>query len=336
MKRATVRDVAALAGVSTSTVSRALNDHPAISSQTKRAVREACEKLNYLPDITAKGLAGHETNTVGIIIPDISNPYFSVLCTAMESRAAERGYRVILANTLHNPSYERDAVEQLLSHKVDGMLINPCASSSQEEYGALLGDTPCVYLGSNHGPDCSYVEADNDRGAYEAAQYLRLLGHREIVFLGGRQGSRTLAQRLAGYRRSMALGGLACREFTWAGEERFLLRWCEEQAMELFRSGRLPDAFLAYSDMTAVRIMAAAAACGLHAPEDFSVIGFDNLNLGALPQMRLTTVSQKKFKAGQLAVDRLLEKLAGNRTRTADILQPELVIRGTCRKSGRK
>lgn len=330
MKRATVRDVAALAGVSTSTVSRALNDHPAISPGTKRAVREACAALNYLPDITAKGLSGHETNTVAIIVPDISNPYFSVLCTAMESRAAERGYRVILANTLHDPAFEREAVEQLLSYRVDGMLVNPCSPSA--DYGALLGEVPCVYLGSNHGPDCSFVEADNARGAYEAAQYLQLLGHRDIVFLGGRRGSRTLEQRLEGYRRSMALGGLPCRELTWEGEEGRLLSWCGEQAAALFRGGRVPDAFLAYSDMTAVRIIEEAEAFGLHAPEDFSVIGFDNLALGGLPQMGLTTVSQRKFRAGQLAVDRLLEKLAGDRSRTVDILQPELIIRDTCRK----
>ena len=332
MKRVTVRDIAALAGVSTSTVSRALNDHPAISSGTKKAVRDACVKLNYMPDITAKGLSGHETHTIGIIVPDISNPYFSALCTAMEGRAAERGYRVILINTLHSPSYELDAIDQLLSHQVDGMLINACSPSSQGEHGALLGNTPCVYLGGNHGPLCSFVEADNERGAYEAAQYLHLLGHRDIVFLGGRESSRVLAQRLAGYRRSMTQNGLLCREITWRGEESGLLDWCGEQAEALFRAKRPPDAILAYSDMVTVRVLDAAESLGLRAPEDFSIVGFDNLAFGSLPQVSLTTVSQRKFKAGQLAVDRLLEKINGADGRTADILQPELIIRSTCRK----
>ena len=332
MKRVTVRDVAALAGVSPSTVSRALNDHPAISPETKRAVQDACAALNYVPDITAKGLSGHETYTIGIIIPDISNPYFSALCTAMEGCAAERGYRVILTNTLYQPTYELEAVDQLLSHRVDGMLITACSPESQERHGALLGNTPCVYLGGNHGPDCSYVEADNARGAYEAAQYLRLLGHRRIVFLGGRQGSRVLEQRLAGYHRSMALNGLACRELTWHGEESGHISWCGRQAMEIFRSGEIPDAFIAYSDMAAVRILDAAEACGLHAPEDFSIVGFDNMAFGGLPQMGLTTVSQRKFTAGRLAVERLLEKIGGENRQTADILQPELIIRSTCRK----
>ena len=282
-----------------------MNDHPAITQKTKKAVRDACEALSYVPDITAKGLAGQETHTIGIIVPDISNPYFSALCTAMEGRAAEAGYRAILINTLHDPAYELEAIDQLLSHRVDGMLITASSPDSQRKHGALLGDVPCVYLGSNHGPDCSYVEADNARGAYEAAQYLHLLGHREIAFLGGRQGTRTLEQRLAGYRRSMTLNGRPCREITWAGEESGLLQWCGEQAEELFRSGERPDAVLA---------------------------GFDNISFGGLPQMELTTVSQKKFRAGRLAVDRLLKKTGGENIQTRDVLQPELIIRSTCRK----
>ena len=196
------------------------------------------------------------------------------------------------------------------------MLITASSPDSQSKHGALLGDMPCVYLGSNHGPDCSYVEADNARGAYEAAQYLHLLGHREIVFLGGRQGTRTLEQRLAGYRRSMALNGRPCREITWAGEESGLLQWCGEQAEEL----------------AAVKILEAAEACGLRIPEDLSLVGFDNISFGGLPQMELTTVSQKKFRAGRLAVDRLLKKTGGENIQTRDVLQPELIIRSTCRK----
>lgn len=105
----------------------------------------------------------------------------------------------------------------------------------------------------------------------------------------------------------MTLNGRPCREITWAGEESGLLQWCGEQAEELFRSGERPDAVLAYSDMAAVKILEAAEVCGLRIPEDLSLIGFDNISFGGLPQMELTTVSQKKFRAGRLAVDRLLK-----------------------------
>lgn len=131
---------------------------------------------------------------------------------------------------------------------------------------------------------------------------------------------------------SHALNDQPCLEITWAGKESDLLQWCGEQAEKLFRNGGLPDAILACSDMVAVKILEAAEACGLRIPEDLSLIGFDNISFGNLPQMELTTVSQQKFQAGRLAVDRLLEKIGGENTQTKDILQPELIIRTTCRK----
>lgn len=332
MKRITLRDVAALAGVSSSTASRTLSGHPAISSQTKKAVYDACKALNYVPDLAAKGLTGHETHTIGMIVPDISNPYFSAMCTAAEGFASRRGYRVILANTLHDPGYELEAVNRMLSQQVDGLLISACTPDSQSHHKALTGATPCVYLGSNHGRYCSFVEVDNEHGAFEATQYLTLLGHRDIVFLGGRTGSRTLEQRLAGYRRSMILNSLSPREIVLHESGGRLREWCFQQALRLFRSGDVPDAFLAYSDILAMHILDAAETCGLHAPEDFSIIGFDNIHFGCLPQIGLTSVSQQKKTAGRLAAQRLLEKIGGSRSESADILPSELMIRSTCRK----
>lgn len=332
MKRVTIRDVAAVAGVSSTTVSRALNDHPAISARTKKIVRDACKALDYVPDIAARGLSGHMTHTIGIIVPDISNSYFSTLCASVESYAAERGYQVLLANTLDEPAHELDAIDRMLSQQVDGMLISAHSPQSQERHAALLGDLPCVYLGSNHGPSCSYVEIDNDRGAFEAAQYLCHLGHREIVFLGGRSGSRTLEQRLNGYRRSLLMNGLAPHEVVAPEHVVKMREWCHERAMELFGSGRVPDAVIAYSDIIAMQILDAAGRYGLRVPEHFSIIGFDNIYIGQLPQIRLTSVSQRKSRSGRLAVERLFEKIGGDCRRTADILQPELMIRSTCRR----
>lgn len=332
MKRVTIRDVADLAGVSRSTVSRVMNGHPAISDETRQMVLAACETLHYVPDVMARALAGQGTHTIGIIVPDSSNPYFSALCTAAEACAAEYGYRVILTNTLHDPEDERDAVERMIAQRVDGMLISACSPASQEEHGSLPGGIPCIYWGNNHGPQCSFVEADNERGAYEAAQYLVCLGHRRICFLGGRQGSRTLALRLEGYRRSMAQNGLRPWEIVCQEPGGNLRDWCGAQASALFQSGVVPDAFLAYSDTIAVRIIEAAETAGLSAPKDFSIIGFDNILFSRLPQIGLTSVSQKKFEAGRTAVTRLLEKINGRQGETSDLLKPELIVRSTCRK----
>lgn len=332
MRRVTIRDVAQRAGVSSSTVSRVLNGSASISQRTRQAVREACQALHYVPDITARGLSGHKTHTIGIIVPDISNPYFSALCTAAEAGASARGYRAILCNTLYEPVNELDAIGRMLSQRVDGLLVAAHSPHTQAQHAALLGELPCVYLGSNHGPGCSYVEVDNEQGAYQATQYLYRLGHRRIVFLGGRQDSRTLEQRLQGYRRSMLANHLIPDAAAAPDGTENLGAWCFQEARRLFRQSPCPDAVIAYSDILAMQVMEAAEECGLHAPEDFSVIGFDDIALGRLPHIHLTTVSQRETQAGELAIRRLLEKIDGSAAVTEDILEPELVIRSTCRR----
>ena len=332
MNRVTIRDIAALAGVSPSTVSRVLNDHPAISEKTKAAVRKACQTLQYVPDMTARGLTGHMTHTIGVIVPDISSPYFSALCTSLERRAAEKGYRVLLTNTLHDPAHELDAVDRMLSQQVDGLIVSACSPQSQEAQTPLLGDVPCIYVGNNHGPACSYVEGDSERGAYEATQFLHHLGHRRIVFLGGRVGSKTLEQRLSGYRRSMLLNGLTPESVIAPKDVGSMRQWCYQQAEKLFQRGFMPDAIIAYSDIMAMQVLGAANDLGFQVPEDLSVIGFDNTMFAQLPQIQLTSVSLRKSRIGVVAVERLLEKINGDTSLTADVLQPELMIRATCRR----
>ena len=330
--RVTIRDIALLAGVSASTVSRALNDNPAISNSTKQRVRQACRALNYVPDLTAKGLTGHTLHTIGVVIPDSSNPYYATFCTAVEKRAAEKGYRVVLTNTLYDPVRERETVDGLLSRQVDGIVISACSPKTQEDCSTLTGDLPCIFLGNNHGPNCSYVEVDNERGSYEATQYLYQLGHRQITFLGGRSNTGSLEQRLNGYRRSMLLNGLVPEVLTMPPETLDSQKWCYETARDLLTGAQRPQAILAYSDLEALSVISAAESCSLQVPEQLSLIGFNDIVLAKLPQIRLTTVSQHTSRLGQLIVDRLLEKINGENHRTADVLDPELKIRSTCQR----
>jgi LacI family transcriptional regulator len=333
VRKPTMKDVAALAGVTPATVSRVLSDFPAISEATRSKVRQACEELNYVPDLAARGLSGHTTHTIGLIIPDVSNPYFSGLAEAIEQTAYDSGYRLVLTNSLRNPDHELQVVNSVLAQQVDGVLISAYSPDSQARASALLGSLPCVFLGNNHGPACSFVEADNALGAYEAGQYLLRLGHRDILFLGGRTGSRTLEQRLAGFRRALEEAGVAGRESTAPADAQSLRQWTRQRAQELLQDPQnRPGAVVAYSDMLAMQVMEAAEACGIRIPEDLSLLGFDNISFGALPRIHLTSVSQRKFRQGRLAVERLLEKIRGETAPTADILRPELIIRSTCRK----
>ena len=328
-KRATIKDVAALAGVSAATVSRALDDRPEISAETKERVRSACAQLGYVPNAAARGLAGHATHTIGLVLPDISNPYFSGMATAIEETAAAHGYRVFLSNSLRKEERELRAIENLVARQVDGILLNPVSPESQLRHREILGGLPCVYLGANHDESPSYVMTDNEAGAYAAARYLILLGHRDILFLGGRTTSRTRAQRIRGFRRALAEAGLEGRELPAPPDVSLMRQWSYETALELLK-GSLPDAIFAYSDMTALKILEAAEQRGVRIPEDLSVLGYDNIAFGALPRIHLTTVSQHKYRQGQIAVERLLEKIGGSGEHTVDLLEPELVIRSTC------
>ncbi len=329
-KRATIKDVAALAGVSFATVSRALDDRPEISAETKARVRAACAELGYVPNAAAKGLTGRATHTLGLIVPDVSNPYFAALATAIERTASENGYRVLLSNSLQSEEREWQALDSLLARQIDGVVISALSPEGQARHRELVGNVPCVYLGVNHGDGCSYVMPDNAAGAYAAARYLLELGHRDLVFLGGRENSLTRALREQGFRRALEERGLAGRVYAAPADLSGIRQWSYERGRALFREGPLPDAVFAFSDMTAMKVLEAAEEQGVRVPEAMSLVGYDNISMASLPRIHLTTVSQHKFRQGRLAVERLLAQIRGERAQTADVLQPELIVRSTC------
>ena len=331
-KRVTIKDVAALAGVSFATVSRTMADRPEISEETKARVRAACAQLGYVPNAAAKGLTGRATYTIGLIVPDISNPYFADMATAIEQTAAQHSYRVLFSNSLRDPDLEYQAIDNFLARQVDGLLISPASPLSQAQHSKLLGNMPCVYLGVNHDENCSYVMTDNEAGAYAATCYLLQLGHQDILFAGGREASRTRQLRIQGFYRALEEAGMQGRDVAVSEALGQMKQWNTEQALDILAEP-LPDAIFAFSDTIAMRIMEAAEIRGIRIPEDISLVGYDNIAFSALPRIHLTTVSQKKFCQGTIAAERLIEKIQGKQEKTADVLEPELIIRSTCAKN---
>lgn len=332
-KRTTIKDVAALAGVSFATVSRVLDDHPDISRETKEKVRAACAQLGYVPNSAARGLTGQSTHTIGVIVPDVSNPYFSDMATAIEQAAAAQGYRMLLSNSMRDARQELQAIEGFLCRRIDGILISPLSPETQAAHKDVLGDLPCVYIGTNYDGQCSYVAGDNYAGAYQATRYLLELGHRDLVFLGGRERSLTREQRAAGFRQALQEAGLTGREHCMSQDMADSGRqWSYDAALRLFREKRLPDAVLAFSDIIALRVLEAAEACGARIPQDLSLVGYDNISFSSLPRVHLTTVSQKKRRQGRIAVAQLLAQIQGDRRRSVHLVQPELIVRSTCMK----
>jgi len=330
-KRTTIKDVAALAGVSCATVSRTLCDRPEISPETKEKVRSACAQLGYVPNAAAKGLTGQFTHTLGVIVTDISSPNFYGMATAIEETAAAHGYRVLLSNSLRDPELEIQAIENFMSRHVDGLLIYSISAGLQARHREIMGDLPYVYLGVDHNEDCSYVMADNEMGGYIGTKYLLDLGHKDILFAGGRPASRTRELRIRGFRRAMQEAGLTGRVVTGERELSFMRQWTIQEALDIL-SDPLPDAIFAFCDFVALKLMEACRLRGIRIPEDLSLIGFDNIDLAALPRVNLTTVSQKRYRQGALAALRLLDKIGGKEGHISDVLEPELIIRSTCAK----
>lgn len=330
MKRVTIKDIAERAGVSYGTVSRALSDHPEISLATKQRIRALCKEMGYVPNMAARGLVKQSTQIIGLIVPDVSNPFFSEIALEIEMTARSKGYHLLVCNTTRSSEWEYEAAERLLRQQVDGLIVSPVTPESMERLHGLCGTLPVVYIGDNHGPGCSFVTGDNIRGGYIGGRYLTQLGHREIAFIGGRTTSKTNQYRVEGFRRAMAE----------AGSEGIIVE-CPPEMDDTSRYNKLAGQFLdtkpkvtaifAYSDRFALGVMQAAGERGLRIPEDLSLLGYDNIAYAALPRINLTSISHHKRTLGRKAVTRLIAKIEGDPHDYEDILEPELIIRGTCR-----
>ena len=330
MKRVTIKDVAERAGVSYGTVSRALSDHPEISEATKRRIRDLCEEMGYVPNMAARGLVKQSTQVIGLIVPDVSNPFFSEIALEIEMTARAKGYHILVCNTTRSTEWEYEAAEQLLRQQIDGLIISPVTPESMTRVQELCGSLPLVCMGDNHNGGCTYVSNDNVRGGYIGGRYLTQLGHRQIAFIGGRTTSNTNRLRTEGFRRAMAEAGCEGIVVECPPEMDDNRRYNE--LARQFLADRPPvTAIFSYSDRFALGVMQAAGELGLRIPEDLSLLGYDNIAYASLPRINLTSISHHKRTLGRMAVNRLIARIEGDTAEYHDILEPELIIRGTCR-----
>ncbi len=327
-RASTIQDVAARAGVSISTVSRVLNDtgYP-VRPETRRRVLEAIEALDFRPSPLARGLLGKSTRTIGLIIPDISNPYYPLLSRGVEDVAIEHGYTVIICNTDRNLTKLRSYVEVLREKQADGIIFagggieSSGESLDPEEIGERV-----VLVGRHRWPFPS-VQVDNVRAAFEATAHLIGLCHRRIAYLGGSTALTSARDRLMGYRRAMVELGTGVDE-TLIQEGNFGFESGYQAALSLLTSAsRRPSALFAANDQMALGAMAAAFDVGRKVPDELAVVGFDNIPAGRYVRPSLTTVSLPTYDMGASAARLLLQRLAGEPTQETLWLPTQLVVR---------
>jgi DNA-binding LacI/PurR family transcriptional regulator len=331
MSQVSITDIAAAAGVSPSTVSRALQDHPRISPARRQAIQALAQQMGYRPSQVARSLVTGRTRTLGVVITDVTDPFVAEVMKGAELASRESGYTLLFASSDRDPGRELEALRLLLDRQVDGMIVISGRAGSRydelrESGEAGTADWPLVLVNNEKaGPGIYSVRMDNIAGAHEALSYLRHSGHRRIAFVAGPEGGRSSAERLAGYQQGIAANGLGpLGELVVAGAG--LLEDGPRALEALMGRTDPPTAVLCYNDLAAIGLLAAAARAGIRVPDELAVIGYDNIPLSAFCVPALTTVDQPKGQMGRAAVTMCLQALAGEQVRNV-VLKGRLILR---------
>ena len=332
MKNVTIKDVAKAAGVSYSTVSRALSGSPEISADTRERILQLCKEMNYTTNTIARAMVMKSTKLLGLILPSVNNPFMAELAYYIDRQARARGFNIILCNSSNEPEQERELFDLMLGRQVDGIILVPCRPESCQTLAPYLSRIPTVFVGENlRDATESYVSVDNFRGAYAGVEYLYGLGHRDILYFGQRRNSTTHQLRADGYL-------AACRDLGLTPQfynnmfSSTSIKYGYQLAKQLFAEEQWKyTAIFAATDTNALGIMRAAEELGYSIPQQFSLLGFDNIRDSGLPRINLTTIEQPKKMLASVAVDTLLDKIQNEHSGYSHrVLSVNLIERDTC------
>lgn len=328
----TIKDVAKMAGVSPSTVSRALSGNAAVKDSTKQKILEAVKLLNYRPNFLAQGLKEGRTKTIGLIIPNIRNPIYPAVARGVEDAAKKFGYSVVLCNTDEDAKTEKEYIQKLRKRWVDGLIIAPAARETEHIVELQKEDFPMVIIVRNVDFLANAVIIDNFRAAYDAVSFLIKTGHRRIAIVKGNQQLALYRERFRGYKQALLDAGLPVNEELITGDESDSVQWSLDgynAIYSLLVQSIKFDAVFATTDLRAIGAIRAIKDHGYKVPEDISVIGFDNLEFSSLIDPPLSTVSQPLYDIGVRAVNKLLALIKSKTISepTVEIMTSELIIR---------
>jgi DNA-binding LacI/PurR family transcriptional regulator len=328
---ATIKDVAKEAGVSVMTVSRVINHKDYIADKTRVKVEKALKKLNYMPNMNARNLVTNKTDFLGIVVPDISNPFFGDLVKAAEKIAKERGYSIILGDSDGDPEAENGYIEAFRSRMCDAIIL-VAPRIDDQKIRELSKAIPLVLVDRMiSDDDIIQVYLDNAEGAYSAVTHLINLGHTRIGFIMGPENVPNTYRRKVGYVKALADHGIAVDEQLIVQGD-FVTETGERAFSELIKLPQRPTAVFGSNDLMAFGFVRAANEAGYSVPGDFSVVGFDDVYLSAMMEPGLTTVKYPIIQMGKQAINVLLDSLSTKETVNLRAnLKHELIIRRSTR-----
>jgi LacI family transcriptional regulator len=333
----TIKDIAKALGLSTSTVSRALRDSYEISPDTKKLVLEYAEKNNYHPNPIALSLKERRSRSIGVIVCEIANSFFSQVINGIESIAYNHGYNVIIAQSRESFDKEMLNLQYLTSRSVDGLIIS--VSTETKDFGYLKElhqkKLPIVFFDRIVNEiETHKVIVDNYKGAYEATLHLINAGYRNIAAISNPELLSITKERLAGYKAALADNGIAVNDalIKYCQHGGMIVSEVEEAVKELFDLEQKPDAIFASADKLTTNCLRILNRMGLKVPEDIGLIGFSNTDLTELLNPPLSIIKQPAFEMGEVAMTLLLQLIESKRpvmdfeTR---VLSTELMIRSS-------
>ena len=329
---ATIRDVAERAGVSVATVSHVINGTRKVAPETAARVRQAMKELDYHPNAVAQSLRTRKTQAIGVVVSDITNPFFATLVRGAEDAAIEAGYSLIVCNSDETPDKEDLYVRLLWRRRLDGLLIAPVrdgASSAVQELARRK--MPFVFIDRKaKGVEADAVLSDNVGGAYLATKHLIERGHKRIGIVLGIPGATTSEERLAGYRKALEEAGLPYeKRLVVLGGYR--VEGGRQATEELLSLPEPPDAIFSTNNLMTVGVLQELFRRKVRIPKDVAVVGFDDLEWAEMANPPLTTVAQRPYEIGHRALEILLERLSGEGNSSArEVRIPvELKVRGS-------
>jgi len=327
-----IKQVAKRAGVSTATVSRTINNL-SVKPGTARRVRQAIEELKYFPNTHARSLVSGRSRMLGLIVSDITNPFFPELVKGFEDAATAKGYEVLLSNTEYDSSRMANAVRRMLERKVDAVAIMTSEMGASFTQQFARRDIPMVFLDvgivERH---ISNIKVDYASGISQAVEHLFELGHRRVAFISGPPNLKSARIRRSAFLKAMKNRGMGDPAWIETGNHRIDGGF---QAMSrVFERKPPPTAVLASNDLTAIGALRAIRRNGLHVPDDISVVGFDDIALAEFAEPPLTTVRLPREEIAGKAFEALLASLRDiSRMGVEYLISPQLVVRESTAKA---
>jgi len=335
-RHTTIKDIAKVAGVSHTTVYRALNDKPRISRSTKKRIVSIARRYHYQPNVLAQSLVLGRTKTLGLVITTIINPFYPELAKGIEDTARSLGYNIFLCCTNFDISLESRYIDMLLGRGVDGIIFTSAHTHDPNITRLVKDHFPLILVNRRVYGDpmmdrTDYVVVENVKGGFLAVEHLIKMGHKRIGVISGSPDSSAAVERLEGARKAFIEYELNPAELLVL-EGDFLKPSGYEAAKKFLSMRDPPSAIFGVNDYMALGAYEAVLDAGLRVPEDIALIGFNDITFSAMKGIELTTIGQKKYEMGSIAVHTLIDKIEGRDGDKARqiTLEPELIVRKSC------